>query len=149
MIRPLVNLMKYFFQDIPPVKAFSPGTYAKRGFLLKLEVGHRIILGHKKWQRRFCILTRDKLFIYHNEMSNGCEKGTCYLDLQRFVRCQRIPSKHGNYYEFSLFASSEQSSNSMFKRNVCKHYELKRGKSSISAGQCNCTVYSKAKINVF
>ena len=144
MIRPLVNIMKYFFQDIPPVKAFSPGTYAKRGFLLKLEVGH---FGHKKWQRRFCILTRDKLFIYHNEMSNGCEKGTCYLDLQRFVRCQRIPSKHGNYYEFSLFGSSEQSSNSMFKRNVCKHNELKRGK-KFHFGR-NCTVYSKAKINAF
>ena len=113
-----LNLMKCFFQDIPPVKAFSPGTYAKRGFLLKLEVTHRI-LGHKKWQRRFCILTRDKLFIYHNEMSNGCEKGTRFLDLHRFVRCQRIPSKHGNYHEFSLFGSSEESSNSMFKRNVC------------------------------
>ena len=115
----------FFFQDIPPVKAFSPGTYAKRGFLLKFEVTHRI-LGHKKWQRRFCILTRNKLFIYHNEMSNGCEKGTCYLDLHRFVRCQRIPSKHGNYHEFSLFGSSEESSNSIFKKNVCmnKKYNI-------------------------
>ena len=56
-------------QDIPPVKAFAPGTYAKRGFLMKLEISHRI-LGHKKWHRRFCILTRDKLFIYQNEVSS-------------------------------------------------------------------------------
>ena len=114
----ILGINVFIFQDIPPVKAFSPGTYAKRGFLLKFEVTHRI-LGHKKWQRRFCILTRNKLFIYHNEMSNGCEKGTCYLDLHRFVRCQRIPSKHGNYHEFSLFGSSEESSNSIFKKNVC------------------------------
>jgi hypothetical protein len=41
---------------------------------------------------------------------NGCEKSAGYLDLFKFVRCQRIASKHGNldYFEFGLFAGERK-----------------------------------------
>ena len=61
-------LNTYIFQDIPPVNAFAPGSYVKRGFLMKLEVTQRPLGVHKKWLRRFCILTHSKLFVYEHEV---------------------------------------------------------------------------------
>ena len=53
---------------MPPVNAFAPGSYVKRGFLMKLEVTQRPLGVHKKWLRRFCILTHSKLFVYEHEV---------------------------------------------------------------------------------
>lgn len=95
---------------MPPVNAFAPGSYVKRGFLMKLEVTQRPLGVHKKWLRRFCILTHSKLFVYEHEKSHGYEKCACFLDLSKIVRCQRTASKHGDYFEFSLFEDEKKSS---------------------------------------
>ena len=92
----------FIFQDIPPVNVFGPGSYVKRGFLMKLEMSSQP-LGQRKWRRRFCILTLDKMFLYEDEKSRGYEKHSEVIQLSNFQRCQRSSfSKNGGYFEFSL-----------------------------------------------
>ena len=100
-------------QDIPPVNVFGPGSYVKRGFLMKLEMSQP--LGQKKWRRRFCILTLDKMFLYDDEKSRGYEKHSEVIQLSTFQRCQRTSvSKTGGYFEFSLL--DEEGRNKTTKR---------------------------------
>ena len=96
------NALFWYFQDIPPVNVFGPGSYVKRGFLMKLEMSSQP-LGQRKWRRRFCILTLDKMFLYEDEKSRGYEKHSEVIQLSNFQRCQRSSfSKNGGYFEFSL-----------------------------------------------
>ena len=68
---------------------------------MKLEMSQP--LGQKKWRRRFCILTLDKMFLYEDEKSRGYEKHSEVIQLSNFQRCQRTSvSKTGGYFEFSL-----------------------------------------------
>ena len=103
------------FQDIPPVSVFGPGSYVKRGFLMKLELSHKLG-GQKKWRRRFCILTPDRLFLYESEKSRGFEKNAQFIDLSNFQRCQRTTrSNTGGYFEFSLL---DEETKGFWKQNV-------------------------------
>ena len=52
------------------------------------------------------------------QKSHGYEKCACFLDLSKIVRCQRTASKHGDYFEFSLFEDDKKSSKFFHVKSV-------------------------------
>ena len=52
------------------------------------------------------------------QKSHGYEKCACFLDLSKIVRCQRTASKHGDYFEFSLFEDEKKSSKFFHVKSV-------------------------------
>ena len=82
---------------------------------MKLELSHRLS-GQRKWRRRFCILTPDRLFLYENEKSKGYEKNAEFVQLSTFHRCQRTTySNSGGYFEFSLHDEGRTTSKGFFQ----------------------------------
>ena len=63
------NYSKKFslFQEIPPANSFPSEFVMKRGFLMRLESRRPL---SKFWQKRFCVLAKNKIYFYKNEVSS-------------------------------------------------------------------------------
>ena len=76
------------------------------------------LLLHNCFQYNYSILYLIMIYFLVFQKSHGYEKCACFLDLSKIVRCQRTASKHGDYFEFSLFEDEKKSSKFFHVKSV-------------------------------
>ena len=74
----LKKFFLFFLQEIPPANSFPSELVMKRGFLMRLESRRPL---SKFWQKRFCVLAKNKIYFYKNEVRSAISTKSNYIFL--------------------------------------------------------------------
>ncbi len=83
----LKKFFLFFLQEIPPANSFPSELVMKRGFLMRLESRRPL---SKFWQKRFCVLAKNKIYFYKNEVRREISTKSNYIFFTRILICRYL-----------------------------------------------------------
>jgi hypothetical protein len=83
----LKKFFLFFLQEIPPANSFPSELVMKRGFLMRLESRRPL---SKFWQKRFCVLAKNKIYFYKNEVRREISRKSNYIFFTLMLICRYL-----------------------------------------------------------
>jgi hypothetical protein len=93
----LKKFFLFFLQEIPPANSFPSELVMKRGFLMRLESRRPL---SKFWQKRFCVLAKNKIYFYKNEVRSAISTKSNYIFFTLMLICRYL---FPDFFKYNYF----------------------------------------------